>query len=479
LSLLWTGRRRRPTAARVGIVLVLALVAGCGSGGGSPGGRAATAGGTAGGTTSTAAGTDAGGAGAGACVRNEQGTACLPIAAEAARVDRATPGFSAPTRITNPRFPVGELTQVLQLGHEAGKPLRIEVTRLPRARTIEWDGRRVETVASQFIAYLGGRIGEVAIDYFAQADDGSVWYFGEDVANYEHGTVADHDGTWLAGKDGPPGMIMPSDPQVGDVYRSENVPGLVFEQDTVRSTTATVDGPRGPVQGAAMVEELLMDGTVEHKAFAPGYGEFQARARDELATVALALPIDGAGSGPPAALAALADGARAAADAAAAGHWPAATARVGAMTAAWKQAAGSGVPELLARQMTGALDALATAVRGHDPAGVRRAAPAAEQASLDLQLRHRPPAEVDLDRLDLWARRVLADSAARDHGAVAGDVATLQTLWDRTADVAGPAAAGRVEAALKPLATAAAKQDTRAAAAAVPALREALARVAP
>ena len=199
MSPLWTGRRRRPTAARVGIVLVLALVAaGCGSGGGSSDGRTATARGTAGGSASITAGTAAGGAGAGACVRNEQGTACLPIAAEAARVDRARPGFATPTRITNPRFPVGELTQVLQLGREAGKPLRIEVTRLPRARTIEWDGRRVETVASQFIAYLRGRISEVAVDYFAQADDGSVWYFGEDVANYENGTVADHDGAWLA-----------------------------------------------------------------------------------------------------------------------------------------------------------------------------------------------------------------------------------------------------------------------------------------
>jgi hypothetical protein len=49
---------------------------------------------------------------------------------------------------------------------------------------VEWDGRQVDTVASQFVAYLDGRIREVAIDYLAQADDGSVWYFGEDVDNY-------------------------------------------------------------------------------------------------------------------------------------------------------------------------------------------------------------------------------------------------------------------------------------------------------
>jgi hypothetical protein len=48
---------------------------------------------------------------------------------------------------------------------------------------MEWDGRRVGTVASQFVAYLGGRIREVAIDFYAQADYGSVSYFGEEVAN--------------------------------------------------------------------------------------------------------------------------------------------------------------------------------------------------------------------------------------------------------------------------------------------------------
>jgi hypothetical protein len=40
---------------------------------------------------------------------------------------------------------------------------------------------------------------------------------------------------------------------------------------------------------------------------------------------------------------------------------------------------------------------------------------------------------LDPDRLDLWARQLLVD-AAKDRMAVAGDMATLQVLWDR----AGP-----------------------------------------
>ena len=181
---------RRP-AAWLALGLAIALVAGC-SGTGPDGSGAAPP------------TTGAGGTAARACVENEQGTGCLPIAPDSARVDRARPRFSDPTRITNARFPVGELTQVLQLGHEGSQPLRVEITRLPTTRRFTWDSQRVETVASQFSAFLGGRIREVAIDYFAQADDGSVWYFGEEVANYEDGRVADHDGSWPA-RTGRPG----------------------------------------------------------------------------------------------------------------------------------------------------------------------------------------------------------------------------------------------------------------------------------
>jgi hypothetical protein len=53
-----------------------------------------------------------------------------------------------------------------------------------------------------------------------------------------------------------------------------------------------------------------MDGTTKDKAFAHGYGEFQAMAKDELVAVAVALPIDCAGTSPPAGLAGLSGGAR-------------------------------------------------------------------------------------------------------------------------------------------------------------------------
>ena len=153
------------------------------------------------------------------------------------------PTFSNPTEITNPLFPVSDQASVLLLGHVDGKPFRTEVTLLPYTRIVEWEGQRVETLVSQYNAFLGGSIEEVAYDLYAQADDGSVWYFGEDVFDFRDGAIVSTEGTWLAGRDGPAAMIMPGDPKVGDVYRTENAPGFVFEEVTVRSTDQTLDGP--------------------------------------------------------------------------------------------------------------------------------------------------------------------------------------------------------------------------------------------
>ena len=148
----------------------------------------------------------------------------LPVAADAERVDLAMPVFSNPTEITNPLFPVSSQASVLLLGTVEDLPFRTEVTLLPNPRIIEWEGMRVATLVSQYVAFLDGRIEEVAYDYYAQADDGSVWYFGEDVFNFADGVIVDTHGTWIAGTDGPAAMIMPADPQVDDVYRPENIP---------------------------------------------------------------------------------------------------------------------------------------------------------------------------------------------------------------------------------------------------------------
>lgn len=367
------------------------------------------------------------------CVPMEDGSGCLPTAPDSERVDLAEPTFSDPTSITNPLFPISTLTQVIQLGVDASEPLRVEATLLPETKTIAWNGEQVETVVSQFIAYLDSRVVEVATDFFAQADDGSVWYFGEDVFNYEEGVIANTDGTWLAGVDGPPGMIMPGKPRVGDVYRPENIPGFVFEEVTVKAIDQTVDGPRGPVEGAIVIEELLMDGTLEEKVFAPGYGEFLARTETEFIILALAVPMDAQTGGAPAALSTLATGSTTIFNALLAEEWDVSAANLAEMTIAWDTYDSGDVPQALATRMDSAFDALKEGVDARAADDARQAAIDVGRASLDLQLQYLSLAQIDVARLGRAADQIQLDSAAGDAGAVAGDVVVAETIWARVA----------------------------------------------
>ncbi len=393
------------------------------------------------------------------CIENEKDGSCLPIAPESDRVDLAAPVFSNPTAITNPLFPISDLAQVIQLGVDGDESLRVEATLLPETKQIVWNGQQIEAVTSQFIAYNDGRIVEVAIDFFAQADDGSVWYLGEDVFNYEDGVVADTHGAWLAGKDGPPGMIMPASPAAGDVYRPENSPGIVFEQTTIQSAGETVDGPQGPVQGAILVEELAMDGSLETKAFAPGYGEFSADTGAEHSVVAVAVPIDAQPGSAPAELERLSTGAASAFTAVADGDWDALASTVTTMTAAWDALQASGVPPALETSMSDGLDALTVAAGDRDATAAQQAAIRVGLASLDLQLQHQDLAQVDLDRLGLWAQQGVVDAEAKDEGAVSGDVVVMGMIWDRVVHNVPPATAAPIEAQMAELRAAAESGD--------------------
>ena len=61
--------------------------------------------------------------------------------------------------------------------------------------------------------YVDGEIAEDTYDWFAQDDDGNVWYLGEDTHEYEDGVAVNAEGAWEYGKDGAlPGIVMPAQP---------------------------------------------------------------------------------------------------------------------------------------------------------------------------------------------------------------------------------------------------------------------------
>lgn len=379
----------------------------------------------------------------------------LPLAPSSDRVDLDTRSFSTPGNVSNSLFPISELHSTVLLGTVDGLPFRTETTLLNFTKTINLGDEEIEVLVSQYMALLDGRIEEVALDWYGQADDGSVYYFGEDVFNYENGVLADTDGTWVTCEDGPAAMIMPSNPQIGDVYRPENAYPIVFEEVVVKLVGQTVNGPRGPVAGAIIVEELHMDGTREDKTFAPGYGEFFTGSGGDVEAIALAVPTDALAGPPPSNLIAVSDGAYSVFDAADDGDWGGAATTMGSMNTAWNAYTASGVPPLLETQMDDALAQLDDAITATDAVAARHAALDVALAAADFELRYRPREEIDYVRLDLWARRLQVDTEANDLDGIASDVTILEWVYDRVA----PAPA---EEAVAPIATAIARAKTEA-----------------
>jgi hypothetical protein len=405
----------------------------------------------------------------------------LPLAPDSARVDLERPSFSDPTKVDNPLFPIADLHSAVLLGNNEGHPIRIETTLMPDPKVIEVDGQAIETLESQFVSYEDGRIHEVATDWYAQGDEGAVYYLGEDVFNYEDGVVADTDGSWIAGHDAPIAMIMPADPQPGDVFRPENIPGELMEEVTIKQIDVTVDGPHGPIDGAIIGEENhTLEGVYEDKWFAPGYGEFFSGVGDSLEGLGIGIPA-GALDGPvPRELTTVHDDAVAVFDAAADGDWQAAGEALDRALAAWSaHVDNADVPRMLGVQMDRALgelagDAMVPAVDDRNVEGARNAALDVAMASIDLQLPYRTQEETDRTRFEVWARQLVADSERTEPvpGFLAGDVTTLEWVWPRFAPTVDGGPAGEIESLLAELRIAADEESVTTMAELAPALLE-------
>ncbi len=392
----------------------------------------------------------------------------LPVADESERVDLETPTFSAPTAIDNALFPVSNLHSVVALGNDEGVPVRVETSVLPESIVIDVAGQSVEARGLMIVEFQSGRILDVAIKWYAQADDGSVWFLGEDSFTHEEGVVvADPDATWRAGPARPMTMVMPNDPQGGEVFRPEYRPDSI-EEYTVTDIDVTIDGPSGPVEGAIVVQENhTTDGVYEDKWYAPGYGEFSAGVGDSYEALAIAVPADSTEAPVPTELSTVADGAFAIVGAAAAGDWVTVAATHDELQAAWATFQTSYlVPPLLNDQMNRALstlagDRLVPAAIGQNREGTANAALDVAQASLDLQMQFRTPSEIERGRIELWARQLVVDAnrVEVNPALIASDVATLEWLLQRSAHLLDEVERVEVEGLLVELGQASADEN--------------------
>jgi hypothetical protein len=205
--------------------------------------------------------------------------------AAVAEVPTDPPTFSDPLTFENEYFPF-EVGAIRLLGGPEEGAIAVALDLFhPGTRLFPLDGGTVECRILEEVAFEDGEYVETSLNYFAEADDGTVYYFGEVVDNYEDGELVDHEGSWLVG--GPtlpsdpaetatatePAVFMPGDPEVGDVFKPEDLFPFVDETALVVHDDYTVYGSVDVYEGTLVIRETsqLSPGS-EYKAYAPGIG---------------------------------------------------------------------------------------------------------------------------------------------------------------------------------------------------------------
>jgi hypothetical protein len=132
----------------------------------------------------------------------------------------------------------------------------------------------VEVTVLEVKEYERDELVERTLDYFAQHRDGSVWYFGERIDNYEDGKITGHEGQWLAGEgNARPGLYLPVKPVVGQEFAQEQAPGVAEDRSTILGIDATITTPAGRFSGCLQVKDYApLSKTEEFKTYCPKVG---------------------------------------------------------------------------------------------------------------------------------------------------------------------------------------------------------------
>ncbi len=156
--------------------------------------------------------------------------------------------------------------------------LVLTVTEDTRRFTLDLGGktRTVETRVVEEREWEGGELVEVSRNYFAVCSGSNdVFYFGEEVDDYEDGEIVGHGGAWLAGEENAlPGLIMPGTFLVGSRYFQEVAPGVALDRAENAEMGVTISTPAGTFENCVRVMEssVLDAGATSEKVYCPGVG---------------------------------------------------------------------------------------------------------------------------------------------------------------------------------------------------------------
>ncbi len=185
--------------------------------------------------------------------------------------------------INNPFFPVVVGSESMLEGvDDEGAAVLLIITILDETEVVAG----VTTRVLEEMEFVNGDLIEVSRNFFAQAPDGTVCYFGEEVDICEDGLeqVGDeffcngeepsHEGAWRADEPGnQAGIIMLANPVVGQIYSQEDAPDIAEDQGEVLALGMPIDVPAGEFEDTLTTEDCnRLDGSTDIKVFVDGIG---------------------------------------------------------------------------------------------------------------------------------------------------------------------------------------------------------------
>jgi hypothetical protein len=188
---------------------------------------------------------------------------------------QSSSGSVDPANFTHPApnayFPLREGRMYIYRGTEGGDHLRERLVVTHRDKTIVG----VRTTVVLDVLYANGELAEKTEDWYQADNEGTVWYFGEDTAEYENGHVVSREGSWQAGVHGAvAGVIMPAHPKATDAFRQEFWSGHAEDQAWIVTRFGHVDVPIGALDHVVRSFEWtrLEPRVVSAKFYARGLG---------------------------------------------------------------------------------------------------------------------------------------------------------------------------------------------------------------
>lgn len=175
------------------------------------------------------------------------------------------------TVIDNPYFPLTPGRTLVYRGNtkDGVETLEFEVTN--RTKLI----MNITTTVVVEKHRLNGQVVEISENWFAQDNQGTVWYFGEATQEYDNGVPGSTEGSWMAGVAGArPGIIMLAHPQQGDTYFQEFAEGVAQDMAQVMNTSQSATTPLRSYSQVLRTKEWtpIEPGSTEFKYYAPGVG---------------------------------------------------------------------------------------------------------------------------------------------------------------------------------------------------------------